>query len=98
MVVAAVGEKATEDAEPGIALALQLPGDIDRVGAWLQPDPVLDDHIAAAEPPDRDRPIEAELGEATIPLGRDRAAAPAIGEQRIADAIARQRRVGLGEN
>src|SRR6185312_7000760 len=52
VVVAAVGEKA--DAEPSVGGAFELPCEVNGVGACFQPDAVLDDRLAAAEPPDRD--------------------------------------------
>jgi hypothetical protein len=81
-----------------VSIAFQLPRQINRVGAGFHPYSMLDDRVAAAKTPSRDRAVEVKFDEAAVTVWCDRPAAPAIGEQRVCLALNGQRGIGLGQN
>ena len=87
-----------EGTQRRIEAAQQAPSDIGRVRIGFEPDPRLDTRESDGEEPDRNAAVEMKRFDVDVTRWADRAAAPAIGEQRPALLAVDELGIGLRPN
>jgi len=73
-----------EGAQRRIKAGQKAPSDVGRVRIGFEPDPRLDTHESDGKEPDRNAAVEMKRFDVDVTRRADRAAAPAIGEERPA--------------